>query len=189
MSYEPAHMSGTEASPGVLERLRFRFRMLDADGNGYLESDDFERLAADVLAAMDEPEGSRKGQAVLAGHRRYWEGLLAALDTDGDGRISPQEYMARLGAPVEARETVVGYAESLAALADRNDDGFIELDDFVTLMTTVGFAKGNVERLFADLDESGDGLVPVDVWAATIVDYYTSARSDIPVHGLTAPAR
>ncbi|WP_169808616.1 EF-hand domain-containing protein [Microtetraspora niveoalba] len=189
MTYESTRSEGSEVSEGVLERLRFRFRMLDTDGNGYLEGEDFERLAADVLEAMDEPAGSQKGRAVFAGHRRYWEGLRDALDVDGDGRISPSEYIARLGAPVEARETVADYAESLAALADRDGDGFIELGDFLTCMTALGFHRANCVTLFTRLDEAGDGRVPVDVWAATIVDYYTSASTDIPVHGLTAPAR
>ncbi|MEU6411105.1 EF-hand domain-containing protein [Microbispora sp. NPDC046933] len=189
MVAESAQAPGAEASPAVLERLRLRFQMLDTDGNGYLEGEDFERLAAEILAAAGEPKGSRKGQAVLTGHRRYWEGLRAALDTDGDGRIDLREYTARLGAAAEAREIVADYAQSLAALADRDDDGFIELDGFLICMTAIGFPRANSETLFKQLDESGDGRVPVDVWAATIVDYYASPSGDIPVHGLTAPSR
>jgi Ca2+-binding EF-hand superfamily protein len=182
MQREPVQLS-----PGTRERLQFRFRMLDTNGNGYLEETDFDRLAAHVLDAMGEPADSGKGQAVLNGHRRFWEGLRAALDVDRDGRISLDEYVGALRDPAEAERTSADYATSLAALADRNDDGFIERDDFITCMIALGFARPNTATLFDELDEAGDGRVPVDEWAATIMDYYRSERSDIPVHGLTAP--
>ncbi|MEV0408095.1 EF-hand domain-containing protein [Actinoallomurus sp. NPDC050550] len=176
-----------QVNPAVLERLRLRFRMLDRDGDGYLEGEDFDQLAAEVLGAMGEPTESAKGRAVLAGHRRFWEGLRATLDADGDGRISPDEYVARLGDPGEAERNTADYARSLAALADRDDDGFITLDDFLTIMAAIGFARSNSATLFQKLDESGDGRVPVERWATTIMDYYRAEGTDVPIHVLTAP--
>ncbi|GAA4103136.1 EF-hand domain-containing protein [Actinomadura miaoliensis] len=177
-----------KVAPAVLERLRLRFRILDTDGNGYLEEKDFDRLAAEVLGAMGEPEGSAKGQAVLAGHRRFWSGLRAALDADRDGRVSLDEYIAGLGDPGDAERTAADYAASLAALADRDDDGYIERDDFLACMTALGFARSNSATLFETLDEAGDGRVPVGRWTSTIMDYYRSERTDVPVHVLTRPA-
>jgi hypothetical protein len=49
----------------------------------YLDEADFGRLAANMLDAMGEPRESAKAQAVLNGHRRFWEGLRASLDADG----------------------------------------------------------------------------------------------------------
>jgi Ca2+-binding EF-hand superfamily protein len=140
-----------------------------------------------VLGAMGEPRESTKGQAVLNGHRRFWAGLRAALDADGDGRVSREEYLARLGDPGEAERTVADYATSVAALVDRDDDGYVERDDFVTCMTASGFPRANSAAVFEELDESGAGRVPVDHWAAAIVDYYRSERTDIPGHILVAP--
>lgn len=176
-----------QAGSGAQERLLLRFRILDSDGNGYLDESDFDRLAAEVLSAMGEPRETAKGQAVLTGHRRFWAGLRAALDADGDGRVSREEYLARLGDPGDAEQTVADYATSVAALVDRDDDGYVERDDFLTCMTASGFPRANSAAVFEELDESGAGRITTDHWAAAIVDWYRSERTDIPGHVLVTP--
>jgi hypothetical protein len=113
--------------------------------------------------------------------------LCASLDADGDGRVSLAEYLARLGDPGDAEQAVTDYATSMAALVDRDDDGYVERDDFLTCMTASGFAEANSADVFEELDESGDGRIPVDHWAAAIVDWYKSERTDIPGHILVTP--
>lgn len=173
---------------GAHERRLLRFRILDTDQNGYLDEADFDRLAHRVLGAMGEPPESAKGRAVRDGHRRFWEGLRAALDADADDRISLAEYLSRLGAPGQAERTVADYATSLAALVDRDDDGYVERDDFIDCMAASGFARANCAAVFDALDESGAGRIPVGHWAAAIVDYYGSERTDIPGQILVTPA-
>jgi Ca2+-binding EF-hand superfamily protein len=173
---------------GARERLLLRFRILDADGNGYLDEADFERLAAKVLDAMGEPRESAKGRAVLDGHRRFWAGLRAALDADGDGRVGSEEYLARLGDPGEAERTVADYATSMATLVDRDDDGYVEREDFITCMAASGFPAANSVVVFEELDAPGDGRIPVGHWAAAIVEWYRSERTDIPGQVLVTPA-
>lgn len=175
------------AGSGAHERLLLRFRILDTDENGYLDETDFDRLAARVLDAMGEPRDSAKGQAVRDGHRRFWAGLRTALDADADGRVSREEYLARLGDPGEAEQTVAGYAASVAALVDRDDDGYVERDDFITCMTASGFPEAGGAAVFEELDESGSGRIAVGHWAAAIVDWYRSERTDVPGHILVTP--
>ncbi len=182
MNQESAHVDS-----GAQERLLLRFRILDSDGNGYLDETDFNRLAANVLTAFNEPHESKKAQAVREGHHRFWTGLRTSLDTDEDGRISRAEYLAGLGDPGDAERAVTDYAASLAALVDRDDDGYVERGDFLTCMTASGFPEPNSATVFDELDESGDGRVPADHWAAAIVDWYRSERTDIPGHVLVAP--
>jgi Ca2+-binding EF-hand superfamily protein len=176
-----------QVDSGAHERLLLRFRILDSDRDGYLDEADFDRLATKVLSALGEARESAKGRAVLDGHHRFWAGLCASLDADGDGRISLAEYLARLGDPGDAEQAVTDYATSMAALVDRDDDGYVERDDFLTCMTASGFTEANSAAVFEELDESGDGRIPVDHWAAAIVDWYKSERTDIPGHVLVRP--
>src|SRR5690242_4699413 len=71
----PMNDESAQLDSGARERLLLRFRILDTDGNGYLDAADFERLADNVLDAVGEPRESAKGRAVIDGHRRFWAGL------------------------------------------------------------------------------------------------------------------
>ena len=157
-----------------LDRIKAAFDALDTNSNGYLESDDFDRLGHRIVQALDAPDDSRKAQALHEGCRRYWEGLVGALDVDGDARLSWEEY-ARFHEPEEFEGNVRPYADALVAICDRDDDGFVEHDDFVRGMRAVGFPPGNVEALFQAFDPSGTGRVAAGEWRTAITDYFLAA--------------
>ncbi|MBB2914695.1 Ca2+-binding EF-hand superfamily protein [Streptosporangium becharense] len=171
-------------NPEALERVRLRFAMLDENSNGYLEADDFERLAHRMVRAVAEPPDSEKALAVVEGHRRYWQGLVGEFDADGDRRISLEEYLARVSGPDHYEGVIREYAESLADLADVDDDGFIERSDFVSCMRAAGFEADGVDAAFDALDPTGAGRITTDAWVNAIRDYYASDRTDIPAQHL-----
>ncbi|GAA3090048.1 EF-hand domain-containing protein [Streptosporangium carneum] len=169
-----------------LERVRLRFTLLDTDANGYVEADDFERLAIRIIKAVAEPVSSPKALAVLEGHRRYWRGLVDDLGADHDGRVALHEYVTHVARPERFDDVIREYAESLALLLDVDDDGFIEHAHFLACMRAVGFHPASVDALFAELDPYGAGKVAVRAWVASIKDFYGSQRTDIPAQRLLA---
>ncbi|MEV8630622.1 hypothetical protein AB0395_03105 [Streptosporangium sp. NPDC051023] len=169
-----------------LERVRLRFAMLDTDANGYLEADDFERLASRIIEAVAEPAGSPKAVAVLEGHRRYWRGLRGSGETGDGGRVGLHEYIAHVAGPEHFDDVIREYAESLAALADVDDDGFIEYVHFVACLQAAGFHPTRIDALFEGLDPHGAGRVTTRAWVASIKDFYGSQRTDIPAQRLLA---
>lgn len=156
-----------------LERLRARFDQLDVDGNGYIEAKDFDLVAARLLTAFGESERSAKGRAVLDSHRFYWQGLSAGLDTNKDERISFDEFTVGVGDTARFDQVVRPYAEALVALADRDDDGYVEHDDFVTSLEALGFTRGGIEAAHASLS-GGDGRIPAGAWVDFIGGFYTA---------------
>ncbi len=168
----------------ALERVRLRFTLLDTDANGYLEADDLERLATEIIKAVAEPAGSAKALAVLEGHRRYWRGLVDGLGVGHDGRIGLGEYIAHVAGPEHFDGVVREYAESIAALADVDDDGFIEYAHFAACMRAVGFHPARIDALFEELDPYGAGKVATGTWVASVRDFYSSQRTDIPAQRL-----
>lgn len=154
-----------------LDRIKAAFNALDTDSNGYLEADDFDRLAHRVARALDVPEGSAKAQAFHAGCRRYWEGLAGALDQNHDGKLTYEEY-ARFHEPTGYEVNVRPYADALTAICDRDDDGYVQHADFVRGMRAVGFPEENVEALFRAFDPYGTGQVSASEWRTAIEDYF-----------------
>ncbi|MEU1880201.1 EF-hand domain-containing protein [Streptosporangium sp. NPDC020072] len=163
----------------ALDRVRLVFTLLDADGTGYLEAGDFELMASRVIAASPD-SGDVAKAAILAAFRRYWTTLAAELDANRDGRISFDEYVACVLSPERFDEAISDFAEALARLGDPDGDGFIGRDDFVALMTAIGFAPTNIHALFDAFGPSDADQIPVPVWATGIKDYYSPEKTDIP---------
>ncbi|GAA2213851.1 hypothetical protein GCM10009850_093140 [Nonomuraea monospora] len=162
-----------------LTRLRARFSLLDANGDGRLRAEDFALLAGRVCASLGADPNSAKALALAEGCRAYWEGLAAISDSDGDGIVTFQEYAAAVPDSDHFDEHGSPYARALTALADIDDDGQVEHTDFVACMTAIGFALPQVEQLFATLASHG-GRVTTDAWSAAIKAYYVSTSAHTP---------
>ncbi|MEV7583286.1 EF-hand domain-containing protein [Streptomyces erythrochromogenes] len=161
------------------QRVALIFKLLDANGNGVLEAKDFELNADRVLAAAADSRPEAR-QALADSMRGWWNVLAGALDTDGDGVISPQEFEASVLDPERFGPAADRFANALAALGDPDGDGLIERPRFLSLMTAWGFDVPNINRLFDAFGPDADDRITVTVWADAIRDYYTPGLSGIP---------
>lgn len=168
-------MPATQAN----DRVQLIFTLFDADGNGVLESDDFELMGTRTVAAVPEAGEDRKS-ALLAAFRGYWETLVRELDADGDGRIDPEEFQAVVLNPERFDATVDEFADALAAMGDPDGDGFVERPHFTALMLAIGFQQANIEALFEAFQPVEGDRIPVSVWADGIRDYYHPEKAGIP---------
>lgn len=169
------------------DRANLVFSLFDADGNGYIEPADFELMGRRVVAAVPAAGDDAK-ERLLGAFRRYWETLSSELDTDGDGRVSPEEFTAVVLNPQRFDPTVDEFAQALAAMGDPDGDGLVGRADFVALMTAIGFERPNIEALFDAFGPVGGDRVPVATWAEGIRDYYRPDKAGIPGDHLTADA-
>ncbi|MFE7412698.1 EF-hand domain-containing protein [Streptomyces laurentii] len=172
----------------AVQRAALIFQLLDANGNGVLDAKDFELNADRVLAvATDSRPEARK--ALAGSMRRWWEVLMGALDTNGDGVISPQEFEASVLDPELFGPAADDFANALATLGDPDDDGLIERPRFLALMTAWGFAAPNIDSLFDAFRPDADDRITVSSWADGIRDYYTPGLAGIPGdHLVSIPA-
>lgn len=81
---------------------------------------------------LDEPEETRLYDAFAA----WWRELQAALDTDGDGRVSADEYATAV--PSLAGPALIRVAEVLIDATDKDGSGSgtIDADEYRTLFRT-----------------------------------------------------
>ncbi|MFG1617391.1 EF-hand domain-containing protein [Nonomuraea wenchangensis] len=162
-----------------LIRLRTRFALLDTNGNGHLQGDDFALLADRVLDSLSADRDSAKAHALTQGCRTFWQGLAAACDRDGDATVTFQEYAAAIPDAAHFDQYGSPYARALVALADTDDDGQVEQGEFIACMTAIGFAPPHVRQLFAAL-AGQRGRITTDAWSAAIRDYYVSDSANTP---------
>ncbi|MFC5834560.1 EF-hand domain-containing protein [Nonomuraea insulae] len=166
-----------------LARLQARFSLLDAAKTGHLRPEDFDRLAERVSNALGVEHDSDKARALVDGCRTYWKGLADTSGSEQDSVVTFEQFAA--AAPDADHFDVYGqpYANALAALADRDDDGFIEPADFLACLTAIGFGLPQVKQLFARL--SRNGRIATGDWQTAIKDYYVNASADTPGQLLT----
>ncbi|MGW4319675.1 MULTISPECIES: EF-hand domain-containing protein [unclassified Streptomyces] len=172
-------------TPEATDRVQLVFSLFDADGNGFLEADDFELMGSRVVAAAPAADDAAK-QALLASFRRYWTTLVTELDANGDGKISPEEFEACVLSPERFEATIDEFARALSAIGDPEGDGFVNRPDFVALMTAIGFQRPNIEALFEAFGPVAGDRIPVATWAEGIRDYYRPEKAGIAGDHLTA---
>ncbi|MFJ9523631.1 oxygenase MpaB family protein [Kitasatospora sp. NPDC101801] len=128
--------SATTVSPAAAAQRKeaedFFRQVLDQTGNGSLDWPDLAAMARELSSRLnlDEPQETRLYQAFAD----WWHELQAALDTDGDGSISAQEYAA--GAPAMAGPALIRVAEVLFEATDRDGNGQIDPDEYRVLFRT-----------------------------------------------------
>ncbi|MFC4033249.1 oxygenase MpaB family protein [Streptomyces polygonati] len=110
--------------------------VLDQTGDGYLDWPDLAAMARELCSRLDldEPAETRLYDACAA----WWRELQAALDIDGDGRISKDEYAAAV--PSLAGPALIRVAGVLFDATDKDGDHFIDADEHRALFRT-GFGR------------------------------------------------
>ncbi|MEU8889965.1 oxygenase MpaB family protein [Streptomyces sp. NPDC048442] len=133
---EPTAATPPSASPSASAHRKdteeFFREVLDQTGNGSLDWPDLAAMARELSSRLDldEPEETRLYQAFAD----WWRELQAALDTDGDGSISAEEYAA--AAPSLAGPALIRVAEVLFDVTDKDGNQHIDADECRTLFRT-----------------------------------------------------
>lgn len=114
----------------------FFHAVLDQTGDGYLDWPDLAAMARELAGRLDldEPQETRLYNAFA----HWWKELQEALDTDGDGRVSAQEYAAAV--PSLAGPALIRVAEVLFDATDKDGNETIDADEYRALFRT-GFHR------------------------------------------------
>ncbi|MFE9435293.1 oxygenase MpaB family protein [Streptomyces sp. NPDC006640] len=131
-SRDPAPAATRATREGQRSAEEFFRQVLDQTGDGHLDWPDLAAMARELATRLDldEPEETRLYDAFAA----WWRELQATLDTDGDGRVSAEEYAAAI--PSLAGPALIRVAEVLFDATDRDGSGTIDADEHRTLFRT-----------------------------------------------------
>ncbi|MFE5396225.1 EF-hand domain-containing protein [Streptomyces sp. NPDC056568] len=148
--------------------------MLDQTGDGHLDWPDLAAMARDLATRLDldEPEETRLYDAFAA----WWRELQAALDTDGDGRVSAGEYAAAV--PSLAGPALIRAAEVLFDVTDKDGSGTIDADEYRALFRTA---------FHRDLS-TVDGTCGRSAFVGDFLSFMAGRRTSTPYDPLLADA-
>ncbi|MGW8574375.1 oxygenase MpaB family protein [Streptomyces niveus] len=169
---DPAPSAGT--GEGRRSAGEFFRQVLDQTGDGYLDWPDLAAMARELSTRLDldEPEETRLYDAFAA----WWRELQTALDTDGDGRVSADEYAAAI--PSLAGPALIRVAEVLFDATDKDGSGSIDADEHRTLFRTA---------FHRDLSPT-DGAYGRSTFVGDFLSFMSGRRTSTPYDPLLADA-
>ncbi|WP_374984429.1 oxygenase MpaB family protein [Streptomyces fradiae] len=129
---EPGASAAAGTGRGGRSAEEFFREVLDQTGDGHLDWPDIAAMARELATRLDldEPEENRLYDAFAA----WWRELQAALDADGDGRVSAAEYAAAV--PSLAGPALIRVAEVLFDATDKDGNGTIDAYEYRALFRT-----------------------------------------------------
>ena len=99
-------------------------------------------------------------------------------------RISPDEFTAAVGRPIEDRPrfdaAVTATARSLIQAADRHRKGVLDPPGYARVTAAYGASAGQATRAFARLDLDRNGVLDAAELTAAITQFFTSPDPDAP---------
>lgn len=167
------------------QKLIHMFELLDVDGNGVLEYDDF-RMVVDTMA---EERGwnsaNRRYRALVASNRRLWKMISRPIDIDDDGSITLMEWLAfHIRAFVsnpEHENFQPEFSGALSATArffcdmlDSDGDGKVSLDDYILFCGAYNVEPDEARQAFALFDRDGSGDITQEEVEAMVKEFYLS---------------
>ncbi|SDJ55813.1 EF-hand domain-containing protein [Streptomyces indicus] len=162
---------------------RFFDEVLDQTGDGYLTREDLQAMVRSVCWPLDLDEDAE--QRVYEAFDAWWE-QLAGLDTDGDGRVSREEFVAgaRVESPADtaaesAGEPPSGLLTAMGAVfdaADSDRSGCLDLAEYRRIFGPK-LHPDDLGRGFREIDRDGDGQITKPELLDALAQFFT-ARGD-----------
>ncbi|MGW5135141.1 oxygenase MpaB family protein [Streptomyces sp. NPDC004135] len=170
----PPEPEPTAAPTAQRSAEEFFAEVLDQTGDGYLDWPDLAAMAREMAGRLDldEPEETRLYNA----YADWWRELQAALDADGDGRVSAREYAAAV--PSLAGPALIRVAEVLFDVTDKDGNDRIDAEEYRTLFRT-GFRRDTPDA---------DGTYSRSAFINDFLSFMSARRRTTPYDPLLADA-
>ncbi|MEV6161926.1 EF-hand domain-containing protein [Streptomyces sp. NPDC052052] len=172
------------------QKFSILFDWFDQGRDGQLTQDDL-RATADVFARVAAEDDHTNITAMRDAFERWWQLLLRHGDTNGDGRLSRQEFIAVTEANVTAPEhfggAVMAIIDALMNTLDTDRDGFLSRDEYVRMYDALGISPERSGEAFTRLDLNGDGVISHEEFRMAISDFYLSTDPDAPGNYMLGP--
>jgi tellurite resistance protein TerC len=163
-----------------LERamLERRFAVVDTDGNGVWQRDDYRLLTRRLCETFGHTADSAAGRAVATAQSALFDTMLSHLDANRDHEISREEFVTGVGPGLANRpefDAAVGAtARSLIQVADADGNGVLDPGEYTRLAAVYGAQADQAERAFGRLDQDRNGVLDATELTLAISQFFAS---------------
>ena len=177
-------------------KLERKFHIFDANGDGYVQRDDFDLIIANLLALRGLSADSEAGKAVSAQYEDYWQTLQQFADVNQDQQVNLEEWMTYHAAALDFEQVLATegeegnlrpFAEVLFQMLDANDDGQISGDEYCEFLQAYKVDEGTARQTFEHLDPQGLGYLTLDQLFTLVDQFYGSNEPDAAGNWLFGP--
>ena len=164
-------------------KLASGFSELDANGDGHVERGDIETLVDSHGSAYGFEPGSQEYEELARRTLGIWD-QLRQFDSDGDGQVTLEEYVAGFDAFISQRDAFMAgmstLVDSFYSMADRDGDGLISEEELVMHYRAWGHSEDQAREAFPHLDRGGRGGISKQDWMLNLEEFYFSDDPEAP---------
>ena len=173
------------------QKLMHMFELLDVDGNGLLEYDDF-RMVVDTMAQERGWERSnRRYISLVASNKRLWKMISRDIDIDGNGSISLMEWLAfhikafiedplNQGFQPKFSAALRATASFFCDMLDSDGDGKVCIDDYIAFCAAYNVSEAKARFSFKLFDRDGSGDITMQEVEEMVKEFYLSDDPSAP---------
>ncbi|MFB2976227.1 EF-hand domain-containing protein [Microseira sp. BLCC-F43] len=143
------------------EKLKVGFNALDVDRTGYVSAEDYEEKAKSLAILKGYAVGSAEYNAISSQLLEIWKKLQQAVDTDGDQKVSLDEFIkfAEEAGNSTIEDVFVKTADMVFDLADSDGDGNISFEESKGFFLVFESNLGAAQATFAEIDKDKNGMI------------------------------
>ncbi|MBZ4321411.1 EF-hand domain-containing protein [Streptomyces huiliensis] len=159
------------------------FSTLDTTRDGVIGKDDFQRLAQRVCAMLPNVDAAQ-AEEIDTSVAAWWNYFREAADSDGDGKVTRQEFLAAVESGVERGQEYIDRFERVAramiAAADTDGDGLLDSEEIQRLGEAWEIQETHHVETFRRVDSNGDGRISVDEAVQAACDIFLTQDRTSP---------
>jgi Ca2+-binding EF-hand superfamily protein len=165
------------ASPFLRRKIALGFYRLDLSKDGLVMLEDFEIYGRQVAEQLKLRPGSAEYEKTVRSFAGLWNAFGKAADTDGDGKISLEDFLethSALQKQPNAREMVEAANAMIFDALDLNGDGKIDEHEYLTVLLPMGSSAEQSRQAFQRLDHNNNGFLSRAEFATALYEYWNS---------------
>jgi Ca2+-binding EF-hand superfamily protein len=167
------------------------FNVLDYNGDGVLEKQDFVNVADRLSEMRGYEEDSSKRTAVRQEILRMWTNARALSGKEGKAQITLDDWLAHeqkvLDSSVLIHSYVQGIARAIFDILDGDNDGVISEQEYLQFFRSFRGDVDDGELAFQKLDQKDQGYLTRQQFLDAVTEFHLSDDPDAPGNWLFGP--